>query len=75
MTVQDLIKKLVMLPQDALVVYSVDDEGSSYYPVWLEPVKGTYIERAVTFIPDGEEATIPFLDIQKSESVKAVCIN
>jgi len=71
MTVKELIEHLSKFPQDALVVYSSDDEGNDYHAVEYEPSLGKYTD-------DGEFSEFIFEDDEEhgeSDGRIAVCVN
>ena len=49
MNVKEMINYLMKMPQDALVVYGVDEEGSAYFPVRFQPLDGVYFPKWNTF--------------------------
>ena len=78
MTVKELIKNLKKMPQDALVIYSSDDEGNSYQTVSYDCTLGKFEgEYRGDFFPatDSEDSEEDRQNYENSKGKKAVCIN
>ena len=75
MTVKELISKLKKLPQDAPIVYSIDDEGNAFHMVYNKPTLGLF-EEDEGFVPDEALADEPDeYDYMRENGKQAVCIN
>lgn len=79
MTVKDLIAYLKQMPQDAEVIYSVDEEGNSFHPVYIEPTVGKFDPEDNEFLPepdkDSENYSEQEAEYKNYPGKSAVCIN
>lgn len=71
MKVKELIAHLSKLNQDALVVYSHDDEGNGYQDIRYTPSEGRYISYGCY----GDYVAKKDLEKGDTEGVEAVCVN
>ena len=67
MTVKEMIENLKKMPQDLVVVYSVDDEGNAYHKIHHTPGIGKF--DGYDFVSKDDEA------YKEYEGDEVVCVN
>lgn len=75
MLVKDLIKNLMKMPQDATVVYAIDDEGNAFHEVYNDPTLGLFEEDEGFASDDQIQQDPDEYNYMRENGKTAVCIN